>query len=551
MRLAAPLRQAGTKRRCPRCQFVFQVPTEAEVAKRRRKVEEYGVSEGAQQPPPDNRRYVSVKCPLCNTLLKATDDQVGRQLTCPDCETRVVVPPLDVQRQQSDPAAPVEGYALSEEVDESDTGARAADQMYYPVHCPSCDTLMKVTASQVGQEIACPDCRVPMVVPPVAVLLQKKSGSGFVPAGEAGEYGILEGADQPAADSRLAHQAYIAVDCPICNTLLHFTEDQVGCEEVCPDCGRSLIVPEAPMPVRKIDPRIEAGNPYKVSEEEEAIHPAPLFAHSRRRVRPGAAGDDGAVVVPTPPRRPFLSGVFQFPIYRNVWLRWLGTSLSAAVVLGLVGWTLQTGQSRDFFSLLSAIFVLGVVATLAMVWTVVTLPSLMAILIDTAFGYDRVENWPEGSFGDLIGETLFAIAGVFLSLMPAGCILYALGTTNLWSGPYLPASFGVLFPVVMLSMLETNSPMNPLSPPVWRSISTVWRAWAVFYLETIPLVIGCWYGVQAFLLATFPGRTLPASLLLVAGLMIYFRLLGRLAWKIQSMPIPGNETQTPKSPHHT
>jgi len=65
------------------------------------------------------------------------------------------------------------------------------------------------------------------------------------------------------------------------------------------------------------------------------------------------------------------------------------------------------------------------------------------------------------------------------------------------------------------------------------------------------LVIGCWYAVRAFLLAAFPGKTLSASLLLVTVLMIYSRLLGRLAWRIQSTPIPRDETKTPKSPHRT
>ena len=46
----------------------------------------------------------------------------------------------------------------------------------------------------------------------------------------------------------------------------------------------------------------------------------------------------------------------------------------------------------------------------------------------------------------------------------------------------------VLFPLVLLSMLEANSPFVPLSKAVCRSLVRNWRAWIGFYLETILLL---------------------------------------------------------------
>ena len=531
MRLMAPSNQTGTKRRCPRCQWVFKVPDEAEAARRRHKVEEYHVSEAVGPLPGEEQRYVSVRCPLCNTLLRTTEDQVGRQLVCPDCETRVVVPPpVEAPQQTSAPAASVEGYALSEEVDESAAGTRAADQTYFRFNCSSCDTMMQVTQSQVGQEIVCPDCQVPMVVGPMSEARPKKRGAGFIPAGEYGEYAILEGMDQPAAGSRSAHQPYIAVNCPICDALLHFTEDRVGREETCPDCDRPLVVPEAPQPVRKIDPREDADDPYEVGRGSEVYHHEPLFTHSRRRPRPGAVGEDGAELVLTPPRRPFVSGVFHFPLYRNAWFRWIAMSVAGAMVLGLALGALEIGSNRDRVSWITAMVLFGVTGTIGMLWAVTTITALLAILIDTAYGYDEIENWPSGTFGDWLVESAPVVFGLLLSMLPARGVAYALGPANLLSGLCLLTSFLVLFPILLLSMLETNSPLNPLSPPIWRSLLTARRAWVTFYLETAVLVIGGWYVVQALLLVLFPGGLIVASFVLVAGLMIYFRLLGRLAW---------------------
>lgn len=169
-----------------------------------------------------------------------------------------------------------------------------------------------------------------------------------------------------------------------------------------------------------------------------------------------------------------------------------------------------------------------------MIWAVVTFTSLLAILIDTAYGYDKIENWPDGTFGEWIVESMLVVSALLLSLTPVGIALYTLKSIDFLAMPYFPINFVMVFPIVLLSMLETNSALNPLSPPVWRSLPSVWRAWAVFYLETAVLVIGGWYAVRALLIASFSGKSLAACALLIAGLLIYFRLLGRLAWCISA-----------------
>ena len=89
----------------------------------------------------------------------------------------------------------------------------------------------------------------------------------------------------------------------------------------------------------------------------------------------------------------------------------------------------------------------------------------------------------------------------------------------------------VLFPLLLLCMLEVNSPLVPLSQAVYRSVVRNWRAWIAFYLETVLLLAGT--GGMA-IAAMLPQSLLLAvpllALTIVASSMIYFRLLGRLAW---------------------
>jgi hypothetical protein len=90
-----------------------------------------------------------------------------------------------------------------------------------------------------------------------------------------------------------------------------------------------------------------------------------------------------------------------------------------------------------------------------------------------------------------------------------------------------------LFPVLLLSMLETGSPLLPFSQAVMKSFFAAKRGWTIFYLETMGLwaaalcaaghVLQRWKSSTSVLLPIL-------ALLLTAVLIIYFRLLGRLGW---------------------
>ena len=89
----------------------------------------------------------------------------------------------------------------------------------------------------------------------------------------------------------------------------------------------------------------------------------------------------------------------------------------------------------------------------------------------------------------------------------------------------------VLFPWLLLSMLEANSPLVPISKAVCGSLLRKWRTWLAFYMETIPLLLSIGASaIAAMLLGSLPLAIPVLAMTMVAVLMIYFRLLGRLAW---------------------
>ncbi len=88
---------------------------------------------------------------------------------------------------------------------------------------------------------------------------------------------------------------------------------------------------------------------------------------------------------------------------------------------------------------------------------------------------------------------------------------------------------GLAFPWILLSQLEQNSMTGLLSLPLLRRATKVPRHVGGFYPRTIPLVIGMAVVFGGALL-TLPIVWLLAGPLLAIGSLLYFRLLGRLAW---------------------
>jgi uncharacterized protein YbaR (Trm112 family) len=136
--------------------------------------EEYGILEGVIQPAPDSplvkQAYLPVICPVCKTRMLATPEQVGQELICPDCQTRCRVPPPaerpvaanETPRPRQGPDAE---YGLVAGVDQPPPGSEAYAE-HVAVVCPVCHTRLHFTLDRVGQMVICPDCLVPLVVPP-------------------------------------------------------------------------------------------------------------------------------------------------------------------------------------------------------------------------------------------------------------------------------------------------------------------------------------------------------------------------------------------------
>ena len=90
----------------------------------------------------------------------------------------------------------------------------------------------------------------------------------------------------------------------------------------------------------------------------------------------------------------------------------------------------------------------------------------------------------------------------------------------------------ILFPICLLSVLEANNIVILLSPRLLFTLVQRPFGWLMFYLTTGGM-FAAWVGM-----AWYVGGISPPLMILVHGLLyasvslIWFRLLGRLAWLI-------------------
>jgi len=392
--------------------------------------------------------------------------------------------------------------------------------------------LLKAPASQAGKRSHCPRCQLALEVP-------RQSR----PAAPGESYAV-----RPADETDSAElPELVPVTCSICRTHVYAPLDQVGRRLVCPDCGSPMIVPP---PSRKIEesPEVIAGygvNGWGGLETAERESPGEAVAEAEGEA--SAAPSDDAFAPkkakvgletsarPELPAWPFLSGTWTFPFMRGV----------RAYTFVLAAWALlpwwpavicvQLLAVANQWNWISSIAFGFIASVLALTWLLAASACGLAIVRDTANGCDEIQDWPSLFSIDWFLDLLYLFNSACVSLLPSIGLAWATTGTD---GPEpLSAALGmyILFPIVLFSMLERNTPLGAFSWPVIQTFWRAWRGWFKFFFLTAVLFLAA----GGLLMLVLPAekllglevwRMFAATSILSVVWMIYFRLLGRLGW---------------------
>ena len=320
---------------------------------------------------------------------------------------------------------------------------------------------------------------------------------------------------------------------------IRLDEDEIATAPIAP-----ATVSAYPSPHNTSSPSAElAGEGYALREEPSPARPEPSLQprwHNRVYAEEEADRPEEA---DQPPRRPLLDGVFEFPFRRDgaacllhLWF-WGVPTLFLFALAGLLS-RLGANLEGSGDPAASAWGFFALAAAFTAPWLALSSACGLRILSETAAGRDRIDDFPRLlDYRDWFGDALFVVNSFVLCSLPAAALGWLAdlagcepGLASLAGGQALLG----LFPIVLLSMLENDSRIAPFSPLVFHSLGRHGRAWGIFYAESAALGLVPPIAMAAIINMPMPFAAVFAWLLFPmifsATLMIYFRLLGRLAW---------------------
>jgi DNA-directed RNA polymerase subunit RPC12/RpoP len=398
---------------------------------------------------------------------------------------------------------------------------------YVAVVCSTCGTRLHPEPEETERTITCPDCFVNLRVPSRAEAEARRASERRRLKPEQIEPYELTSRPRP----RETRAEETTVTCPHCATPLTPLLERRERTILCPECFGEVLVPagkDAAVP-RKKSGRSRALREIEFAKEEQDPRGRP------RRTLLDVQAEVRQEEIPEPPAWTFFSGVFDFPWRPDTISRWVWMSLGLLVV-GLLGAYVESLAVAAFTEGDRAKGITLVFFLLPLIWLTFwtfsyTAACCIPVIMDTGNGNDRISAWPEANWREWMLQLMhvgFVVLVVEMVAMAVGR-----GTAGLfgsvWPGNLL--MFFVVFPIVLLSSLEADSPWVPLSGPIMKSLVSHWWAWGVFY--ALAGALGAiWLGLFLAGVAWSPYLTmLVAAPLLAAMLLIDARLLGRVAWR--------------------
>jgi hypothetical protein len=406
---------------------------------------------------------------------------------------------------------------------------------------------MYAPAAWVGKSIRCPDCYTENLVRAPAQRPVHRAAAEWTDQDEQ-QYRLREDSSQPQPSGEKLHP----VVCDVCSTRMYAAPDMVGKKIVCPDCGAATLVRAArsPGPKRPTstawdpldsieDPADRRPDDFQLAPDAAPVlfqsHAQDLLQEAEQKIRELQEAEPPRVQEPEQlGARP----VFTYPFRGSMILLWAGMAGGIWLVILLLFLAFSGGDLRV---MLVSLLMLAVGAGSLLGFTAT---HLVSIIYNTSEGYDAIVHWPENHVIEWILDAMYFATSAAFSVLP-WVLLDKLQVQPIVRDSAGGVLFFLLYPILLLSLLESGSRVFPFSELVLGTLRTNWGQWVRFYARTLMLVALC-AAVGALDLVVrggIAGRLAIAAVLaaaLAASLIIYCRALGVLVLACQ-MPAPRDE----------
>ncbi len=465
----------------------------------------------------------ALQCPRCGRQVTVAEDTPDNRARCPHCERSFVIPgaPAGVAEEDDD--------WLSDELPEATASFRPPRPSR-----PQDDTLPGDSTLS-GDSPGLGDSPGPKAgsVSGSDAASSKGSGKGDggganrggTPRSVAGGHatGKLGGAAAGSRALPIGHETEYRVRCSVCGSVTYAKATQAGQTVKCHDCHTTIKIP--PPPKKKVQPVFDAeeGESYRFEERPAAKRPDDPFRKSAEELLRQASESDEDEPEPdfdVPRIRDWAVSVFGILVQPAVMVHW--------IVLSLFG----GGAAFVALSIGSPILTMGLFPT-GVFFGAIVIACGFAILESVSNGEESVEEWPVMlDPTEWLGSLVVALSAVGLVGIPAwvlGQFVFGAGLAAVF---VTMGAIYLLFPFVLLSMLDMQSIFTPFSAEVSRSVSRCHESWGWLYFSS-----GVLFGALFLIFVTATLFTPPVAALLcvIAGVgvtFLYFAMLGRLAYQI-------------------
>lgn len=316
------------------------------------------------------------------------------------------------------------------------------------------------------------------------------------------------------------------ISCRTCGTPMFLKLDRVGKKVSCPDCHSNFVVPPPPAgwsPTKTIVEVQDHGfdmplSPPEIAQSANTLETQRTTAQEYLSKAKQTIDDEE------------LDSLYQGDfdtigfMYRTFGFLTDPTAVGQMVLYGFVfagifalaqfSKAKVDGGGFEGGGYLLVLFIFTSVIT-----TIIALPMLsaaLALLESVANHQRRVAEWPNFNVFDNIGEVLVILFSLLGSLLPGMLVGGIIGRSGGAEWLILTGMMGtcfLLFPILLLSMLDNGSPLQPFSGAVLTAIPAVPEAWGGYYLKTL-----CAFGSVIILWFILLGRNPLMSA--IAGFMV-------------------------------
>jgi DNA-directed RNA polymerase subunit M/transcription elongation factor TFIIS len=432
----------------------------------------------------------------------------------------------------------------AEQGTETTLGEPPSQPSYVEFWCRACDTRLVANAADAGRKAKCVECGAINLVPKPKVVEKPREPAAM----QGQQYGVWEVNKAPDPEQLRAAQAKLfPVYCRVCDTLMYAQPQHIGGKLKCPDCGALTSVKEPPKQPEKKSVLVPTGQEYQLDPQQVLTAAAvPEYVERLKRQGKVAAEEQAkrqAAERPPMPMFPTFVGVWPM-LFRDPVIAWWGalslggTAVAWLLVNSVVGAT--GGGATQIFALMCRIF--GVIGFV--LWYGPTAAILCAILADSSDGLKKLHSEPSMFFVNCFPEMAHVFFPFSLSLAP-GFALIKFAPLQTWAA-VAALSWLVLFPVLLLSTFQQNTPMGIFAPRIWGSLILRPIHWLVFYGQAA--IIAAVTGLSIMQIGTAAPEWILATVpVVLAGLFVYCRILGRFAWWLsESLPVEVEISSEPR-----